>query len=165
MSSDWPFTWEGTASIPSPLRTVCGHTETRVALLTPGVGKLSCRIHWRGAATNRAMPYVLACAEKPRCLLQRDVVREGCSHRVRAEVGSLTYTRHCRNAIGHRQWPKGLEEACPSWFQVREKPSACPGGTAMNSICPGAKAAPLPTQGSLQTEHFWALGPDHSLPW
>lgn len=62
MSTDWPFTWEGTASIPSPLRTVCGHAETQVALLTPGVGKLSCRIHWRGAATNRAMPYLLACA-------------------------------------------------------------------------------------------------------
>ena len=71
---------------------------------------------------------------------------------------------------GQRDWGHG----CPSWSQVREKSSACPGGAAMKV---GAELSTLSAQArglhpcphrSLQTEGIWSsalltLRPDHSL--
>lgn len=104
MSSDWPFTWEGTASIPSPLRTVCGHTETRVALLTPGVGKLSCRIHWRGAATNRAMPYVLACAGETKV----STAEGGSEGRLQPQSEGRSGFTHLHQTLQKCHWPQAM---------------------------------------------------------
>lgn len=153
--------WPG----PSTPRTVSGHMKAQVALLTPGVGKLSYRIHRRGAATNWDMSHLFKGASKTLVSIAAGGSTESLQSQMEGELLSGGFThliRNCRHATHHWQLPNRLGTACLSWFQMQEKPSACPGGTAtrvggraLNSICSGAKTALLPIQSSLQTEGFW----------
>ena len=51
---------------PSPLRPVSRYMETRVVLLTPAVGKLSCRIQGREQLPQGHAPSVRMCRRNPR---------------------------------------------------------------------------------------------------